>query len=157
MRKIAWICLMLMCWGCAPSMGSFQEETLNLEQLSETMDEKIANQEWQMNVLGDPLTPSQIAEIYGINETQYEEALVRRSVVEAANEEIALFHVVQGQEDALMDQLTTYQKQRWLENDGYPYQQGLIQNAYFQKIGNYVVFVCSQEQANVIQYMDSLD
>ncbi len=156
MRKIAWICMALLCLGCSPTMGSIGEDSLDLDLFSEVVDEKIANQEWQMNVLGDPLTSQQIEVIYGISESQYEAALVRRSAVEAANEELAVFHVEEGSGDAIVDQLTRYQNERLIENTGFPYQQGLIQNAYISKIGNYVVFVCSQEQANVIQYINSL-
>lgn len=156
MKKIAWICLMLLCWGCAPSMGTITEDSLNLEMLSDTFDEKIANQEWQINVLGEPLSPSQIEVIYGISETQYEAAMVRRSVVEAAGEEIAVFHAAEGQGDQIVEQLGLYQNERLTQNEGLPYQQGLIQNAHIRKIGNYVVFVCSQVQANVIQYINSL-
>lgn len=156
MRKIIWICLALCCCGCAPTMGTMEEESLNLDLLSETFDTKIANEEWEMNVLSDPLTKAQIEVIYGISDTRYQEALVRRSIVEAAGEEIAVFHAAENQEDAIMEQLTRYQTERLAQNDGLPYQQGLIQNAYICKIGHYVIFVCSQEQANVIQYINSL-
>lgn len=156
MKKIIWIGLLFWCWGCSPAMGTLDKETLDLNQVSQAIDAKITDGEWPINVLGDPLSASAVADIYGISADQYDEAMVRRSLIEAAGEEIAIFHAVDHQEEAMIEQLRQYQRERLKESEALPVQQHQIQNAYIGQIGHYVILVCSQEQANVIQYINTL-
>lgn len=156
MKRLLLLCLVIICCGCQPAIGSFHDESLNLEVLSVRIDENISTKQWHMS----PLLMTQSLEeadiIYGIDDMHCAEVLIRRSLIDAACDEIAVFHAKEGSVDFIVQQLQEYQKQRIQAYDQLPNQQMLLQNAAIINYGNYVLLVCSKDQANVLQYMSSL-
>ncbi len=160
-QRWLWLgCLfMMLClaFGCsAPSLGSIEQEDLDLTQLSALIDEHIASGAWQMEVLQDPISEDHCDDIYGIQADLYQEVLIRRSLIDASCEEIVVFHCVEGRQKEVVDRLKAYQERRKAEYEALPYQNTLIQQGEVVETGNYVFFVCSQDVANMIQYISSL-
>lgn len=155
-----WVCLFtVLCFhfGCSSdSLGSIEQDNLNLTRLSAKIDEQTASGAWQMEVLQDPLPEDQCDDIYGIASDLYREVLIRRSLIEASCEEIVVFHCAEGKQEEIAAQLRQYQQRRVAEYAAMPYQVSMMECGEILEIGNYVFYVCSQDGANVIQYISSL-
>jgi len=151
--------MLCVCVGCTStnSLGSIKDDSLDLERLSEIIDEKIAEKEWQSEVLQEALPFEAAQDLYGISASQYDAVLIRRSLLPAACEEIVVVHAQEGQQDCIMQQLQAYQQQRIDEYALFPHQQAMMEKGQVWQNGNYVFFVCSQDGANVIQYISSLE
>ena len=77
--------IVMLCMGCHNgALGSIQEETLDLPKLSLRIDDKIADGEWHMEVLQEPLEASMAEVIYGVDAHFYQEVLIRRSLIDLA-------------------------------------------------------------------------
>lgn len=150
------LCLLTVCAGCKASIGSFHDDSLNMEVLSNQIDTKIAAKEWNMDPL---LTTQSMAEaemIYGIEASFCEEILIRRALSDAVCEEIVVVHAKDNHQNDIMAQLKKYQEDRIEAFIKLVNQQAMVQQAEIVSYGNYVIFVCSKDQANVLQYMRSL-
>lgn len=152
------LCLLalgLCCSGCT-SLGSFEQSDLNLDQVSKQIDAHIEDGEWQMSVLLDDLEDGQVSEIYGIDSSFVEESLVRRALLPITCDEIAIFHVKEGQMEEVKTALQKYVEQRIEEAQLLQDQIAILKQAQIIEKGAYVVFVCGAQATNVLQYISSL-
>lgn len=137
-------------------MGSFDKENLNLSLLSETIDQKIAEGEWQMDVLQNQLDQTEMEAIYGIQSSWIQEFLVRRPLISITCDEIAIFHTVEDKHQDVIEALKRYQEEWQKACILLSEQAEQIAQAQIVEYGSYVVFVCGEDQANVLQYIGSL-
>lgn len=154
-----WICvclLMVLCLGCKASVGSFSDDSLDLTVLSKEIDNKINSGEWDCNPLQMSNSFKDAEMIYGIDETLCVEILIRRAIMDAACEEIVLVRSKENHQQDVIKRLQEYQQDRLGAFDKLPNQQEQVKQAQIVSYGNYVVFVCSNDRANVLQYMRSL-
>lgn len=156
MRKWLFMLGLVLCLCACHSTGSLEAGNLNLEMVKEQMDEYIEDGVWQMSVLQDPMDAKQVESVYGITSDMVEESLARSSLVSIACDEVAIFHAINGQEDAIEEALQNYLNNRIQEYSLLPEQIAILNKAQILKIGSYVIFVCGNDQANVIQYISSL-
>lgn len=158
MRRWLCICILLVvCMGCGKSIGSFQDDSLNMEVLSNEIDNKINEGIWNIAPLQMTKSLSEAEMIYGIEEAYCEEVLIRRSIADAACEEIVIVHVKDNHQKDIMEQLQNYLQDRLTAFEKLPNQQRLVEQAEIESFGNYILFVCSKDKVNVLQYMRSLD
>lgn len=156
MKKL--LCLLalgLCCSGCT-SLGSFEESNLNLDQVSKQIDAHIEGGDWQMSVLLDDMDDDQVSEVYGIDASSVEESLVRRALLPITCDEIAIFHVKEGQMEQVKSALQSYVEQRIEEAQLLQTQIDILKQAQIIEKGDYVVFVCGAQATNVLQYISSL-
>lgn len=168
-KRVAWVkgkrykvgvivFIIMLCMGCHNgALGSIQEETLDLPKLSLMIDDKIADGEWHMEVLQEPLEASMAEVIYGVDTHLYQEVLIRRSLIDLTCEEIVLFHAYSGRQTEIAARLREYQKERMTQYENLPLQYAQVEEAQVVEMGNYVLLVCSKDYANVVQYISSLE
>ncbi len=149
------LCLFL-CMGCGKSVGSFLDDSLNMEALSKEIDNKISIGEWNSEPLQASELLSDAEMIYGIEEAFCAEVLIRRAIVDAACEEIVIVHCKDNHQEDIIKQFKKYQESRIASYEKLPNQQKLVMQAEIISYGNYVLFVCSKDKANVLQYMRSI-
>lgn len=154
-----WICIcfcLILCTGCGKSVGKFNDDSINMEALSKEIENKISNGEWNSEPLQVSESLSEAEMIYGIEEALCEEVMIRKAIVDAACEEIVIVHCKDNHKKDIIEQFKKYQKNRIAAYEKLPNQQKLVMQAEIISYGNYVVFVCSKDKANVLQYMRSI-
>lgn len=149
-------CLMLITSGCRASVGNFHDDSLNMTVLSDVFDEKISAKEWNIDPLLESYSIQEAEMLYGIEDSFCEEVLIRRALSDAACEEIVIVHAKDQHQKDIMKQFQTYQQDRAAAFARLVNQQAMVQQAITVNYGNYVIFVCSKDQTNVLQYMRSL-
>lgn len=148
--------ILFVCMGCHQSIGSFHDDSLNMEALSKEIDNKIYDGEWDMNPLQVTNSLSDAEIIYGIDTANCESVLIRKSISDVICEEIVLVHSKDNHQKDIMKQFRDYQQKLLSAFVKLPNQQALVKQAEIVSYGNYVLFVCSKDKANVLQYMRSL-
>lgn len=147
---------MFLCAGCGKSVGSFHDDSINTKALSKEIDSKINTGEWNSEPLQVSEALSDAEMIYGIEEAFCDEVLIRKAIVDAACEEIVIVHCKGDHQKDIIEQFKQYQEGRIAAYDKLLNQQKLVKQAEIITYGNYVLFVCSKDKANVLQYMRSI-
>lgn len=148
--------ILLVCVGCKASVGSFHDESLNMAVLSDQIDKKLVDKEWKMNPLLTIQSVPEAAMIYGIDEAFCKEVLIRKALSDAVCEEIVVVHVKDDHQNEVISAFQEYQNKRTAAFTRLVNQQAMLQQAEIISCGSYVIFVCSKDKANVLQYMRSL-
>lgn len=154
MKKVLMILCCIGLCGCH-AMGSIEHGTLDFDSLSERIDERIESGEWKMNVLQASMEASLIEDVYGIDEALFEEGMAKTSLISTCDE-IVVIHVSEGKAQAVMDALEAYKEARKEIQNPLMSQNSLLEQAEIVQIGQYVLYVCGEDHANVVQYISSL-
>lgn len=153
MKKVL-IVLSCLCLAGCHSIGSIAHDDLELTQVSKEIDQRIETGEWRMNVLQEPMEASLIEEVYGVPSTCYDEVMAKVSLL-STSDEIVLFHVVEGQEEKVQELMKAYQEACKQTNTPLK-EQALIEEAELIQLEHYILYVCGEDHANVVQYISSL-
>lgn len=102
MKKIIGVLFLVILCGCSKAVGSFQEGTMDMDQLYDRISEQIVDGEWNMGMLNDAYwSKNKIEKAYDMDMTQIEDCFVKSSLIEAQFSEIAFFKVDKKYDDMI--------------------------------------------------------
>lgn len=161
MKSIKWfiVCLCVFCLcACSPSMGHFEDGSIELNELVRKINEKSANGEWEFPILQEKETaPNIVSTRYAIDLTQVMDGQVYEALLPAQIGEIAFFHMEEGKE-ALVKQAIQHRlkelKKEWgtLIYDA----DELINTCIEGKIGEYYYVMIGRDAQKVVNYIQDI-
>lgn len=153
-----WLLIMIcvsMLLGCNSPIGSFQDGTMDMNQLYKRIMVKCTDAKWKFKPLQDTnWSNKQIEAMYHLDMTKIKEGVVRSSVMEFDMNEIAIFkvsekneHYVKGAIENRMHELSS----SWaLYNQD---AQDILEESKQGRIGQYYYFILGEDSKKVVNYI----
>lgn len=157
MKKVVCICviMLMLCTGCS-STGSMEKDDLDLSVAVNKTITKIQKEEWKFASCNqENIGLDTLQEEYGINENQVQEYYVVQAVIPIEVGEIAIFHLIDGQKQFVLDGINKRVETLKQQSEGFSQQVDVIKDYQIGEFGNYLVFVVGVDALSVLQYISS--
>ena len=154
---LLFLCFFCLC-GCSHGIGDFNDGTIQLSKLSDKINQKSMNGDWQFPILDkEALSLNEVSKLYEMDMMNIKECEVHLSLIPAQLGEIAFFHV-DKKEDSMMKQTAEKRiaqlKLKWkdllLEADS------ILSEAKEGRIGEYYYVIVGSDAQKVVNYIQNM-
>ena len=147
--------VLMLCGGCT-SIGSIEDETLDLAEVFNKVEKEIEQKEWRIGTLNEEaIDDAMLKTMYNLTSSDVKEYMVKQAIIPAEVGEIAIFHVSEGQIDIVKDAIQKRIDDMKQEVVGFSAQEDVIKNYQLEEVGTYLVFVVGSDAPSVVQYISS--
>lgn len=154
---LLFLCFFCLC-GCSHGVGKFEDGTMQLSKLSDKINQKSINGDWQFPLLNkDAISLNEVSKLYEMDMINIKECEVHSSLIPAQMGEIAFFHV-EEKEDSMMKQAVEKHiaqlKSKWinliLEADA------VLSEVKEGRIGEYYYVIVGSDAQKVVNYIQNM-
>lgn len=154
---LLFLCFFCLC-GCSHGIGKFEDGTMQLSKLSERINQKSINGDWQFPVFQQTaISLNEVSKQYELDMTKVKDCEIHTALIDAQIGELAFFHIDE-KDDTMMKQAVekhiTQLKTKWgnliLEADT------LLSNVKEGRIGEYYYVIVGSDAQKVVNYIQNM-
>lgn len=155
MKRWFLICtsLIILC-GCDSRIGSFEQGTLDMENLIQDINQESNDQTWSMSLLHDHSENEAYLDVYGLSEEDVESYGIFTSVIPAIPDEIAIFEVKDGHMANVKESVIHYLEEKSNDTAYLSSYKDNIRSHKVIEIGNYYIVVIGEDAQAVAQFIE---
>lgn len=154
---LLFLCFFCLC-GCSHGVGKFKDGTIQLSKLTDKINQKSMDGDWQFPILQKEATSLQeVSKLYELDMMHIKECEVHMALIPAQMGEIAFFHV-EEKDDAMLkkaiDCHIAQLKTKWgtllLEADS------ILSSVKEGRIGEYYYVIVGSDAQKVVNYIQNM-
>lgn len=146
------ICSLLCLCGCQNTLGSFEDGSLNPQELIFRINHQAEEQNWNITMLKESEDIEALSR-YGLSEQDIVKGSVYHSVIDAIPNEIAIFEVNEEQKEAVREKVHSYIEERKQDTSLLSAYKGVLDSYKEVEIGNYYIVVIMEDADKIIQFL----